>query len=66
MGWPGSIYLLILLCGLLWMLGKLWRLSRLRNRLRRTTVRQPLRPALPIRRAAARCQRRSEHSDADD
>ncbi|RRZ87859.1 hypothetical protein EGK14_19170 [Erwinia sp. 198] len=58
--WPGSIYLLILFCCLLWMLGKLRRLSRLKARLRRPTVL----PTAPPRRSTRQCRR--EYRDADN
>ncbi|MCX8959562.1 hypothetical protein EHW66_18920 [Erwinia psidii] len=66
MNWPGSIYLMILLCGLVWMLVKIQRLSRLKNRLHRTGIRPPRRPLPHTRRSTSNPSGRSKHRDADD
>ncbi|RZK05509.1 MAG: hypothetical protein EOO84_18235 [Pantoea sp.] len=41
MFWPGSIFALLATCYLLWLLFKLRRLSRLKQRLRRVSSRSP-------------------------
>ncbi|KAB0558787.1 hypothetical protein C1N58_17930 [Pantoea sp. SGAir0180] len=45
MFWPGSIFVLLMTCYLLWLLFKLQRLSRLKQRLRRVSSRTPLFPS---------------------
>ncbi|PRB56463.1 hypothetical protein CQ001_21140 [Erwinia billingiae] len=66
MNWPGSIFVLIMLCSLGGLFVKLRRLSRLKTQLHRATVRQSARHTPFTRRSASRRQRRSEYRDADD
>ncbi|AWQ20677.1 high mobility group protein Z [Pantoea ananatis] len=56
MFWPGSIFALLMTCYLLWLLFKLRRLSRLKQRLRRVSARSPLFPSgsRPLRRQRKR------------
>ncbi|AXF78150.1 hypothetical protein AV903_22485 [Erwinia tracheiphila] len=66
MNWLGSIYLLFLLCGLVWMLVKIQRLSGLKNRLRRTTVHPSPDPLYHNRRSKPSLRGRSKHCDKED